>query len=141
MERIIKFRAWDKENHNMYNVEAILFDDKHTNMIRVGENVLLSFDDIELMQFTGLHDKNGKEIFEGDLISFTEVDEDSCLGREETNTVVVKWIDEIAQYRACFSSGRRTELHFVVKLPTVQDCEVIGNIYENPELIKEVTHV
>lgn len=91
--------------------------------------------DCEIMQFTGLLDSKGKEIYEGDVIQFTEVDEDSAFGAEETNIVEVKWIDEIAQWRALFKSGRRTELHFVVQLPTVVSCEIIGNIYENPELI------
>ena len=86
-------------------------------------------------QYTGLKDKNGKEIFEGDLIKLTEIDEDSCFGREDTEVVEVKWLEDIAQFRAIFKSGRRTELHFVVQLPTVVSCEIIGNIYENPELL------
>lgn len=88
------------------------------------------------LQFTGLLDKNGKEIYEGDLLKITEIDEDSCFGREDTEVVEVSWIEDIAQFRAVFKSGRRVELHFVVQLPTVVSCEVIGNIHENPDLLK-----
>jgi uncharacterized phage protein (TIGR01671 family) len=93
-------------------------------------------DDVEIMQYTGLKDKNGKEIYEGDIIRFTEVDEDSCFGAEETSIVEVRWIKEIAQYRAVFKSGRRVELHFILQLQTIKESEIIGNIYENKNLLK-----
>lgn len=89
----------------------------------------------DVMQFTGLLDRHGKEIYEGDIIRFTEIDEDSCFGREDTEVVEVRWLEDICQFRAIFRSGRRTELHFVVQLPTVKECEVIGNIYENKDLL------
>lgn len=129
--REIKFRAWDIIEKKFVDYgfsvdfeDGSIYDDNQVTM-----------NDVELMQYTGLKDKNGKEIYEGDLIKFTEIDEDSCFGREDTNVVEVQWLEDIAQFRAIFKSGRRTELHFVVKLPTVVSCEIIGNIYESEHLI------
>ncbi len=89
-----------------------------------------------LMQYTGLKDYHQQEIYDGDILTFTEIDEDSCMGREETHTGVVKWIEDIAQWRFIYHSGQRRELHLVTDLEPVTECRVIGNIYENPDLIK-----
>ena len=139
--REIKFRAWDDDEKQMLDWDALLgkdvkdaFDTSWPPLINVIDPCVCGCT-MKLMQYTGLKDKNGVEIYEGDLIKFTEIDEDSAFGREDTEVVEVKWLEDIAQFRAIFKSGRRTELHFVVQLPTVVSCEVIGNIYENPELI------
>jgi len=151
MQREIKFRAWEKvkkwEKGVGYTDEYIwrmnyspsidgeeIFGGASVADLNTG---LMERDTFKLMQYTGLKDKNGVEIYEGDVVQFTEVDEDSAFGAEETNIVEVRWVDEIAQWRAVFKSGRRTELHFVVQLPTVVSCEIIGNIYQNPELLNQ----
>jgi len=133
--REIKFRAWSKTGNKLGSPINYLTVDGATRLLNSMRYAEESGEEIILMQYTGLKDKNGKEIYEGDILQFTEIDEDSAFGAEETNIVEVKWIDEIAQYRAVFQSGRRTELHFVIQLPTVISCEIIGNIYENPNLL------
>lgn len=119
--RTIKFRAWDATEEKMSEPFGI--------------NDGASRDADVLMQFTGLLDKNGREIYEGDILRFTEVDEDSALGAEETYTTEVKWFDGLAQWRVVFPSGQRTELHLVLQIPCFYNQEVIGNIYEHKELL------
>jgi len=133
MKREIKFRGYDKGLKEM--CYSPLHSISFSGVLNYGN---ADFEDypIVLMQYTGLKDKNGKEIYEGDILQFTEADEDSAFGAEETNIIEVKWIDEIAQWRAVFKNGRRTVLHLVVQLPTIVSCEIIGNIYENPSLLE-----
>ena len=119
--REIKFRAWDKINKDMFNVESINFQER-----RVYKDVVSyrNFNDIELMQYTGLKDKNNKEIYEGDILSD---------GNDEKP---YKVIFENGSFRAEFE-GDFEEYSFDLINIVAQGCEVVGNIYENPELIKE----
>ena len=76
---------------------------------------------IILMQFTGLKDKNGKEIYEGDIFTFTN-------GPRKT---VAKVVFEEAMFKMKDNNGWGAMI-----LQREGDMEVIGNIYENPELLK-----
>lgn len=117
--REIKFRAWDKINKEMFNVESINFQER-----RVYRDVVSyrDFNDIELIQYTGLKDKNEKEIYEGDILS------------NGNNEKPYKVIFENGSYRAEFE-GDFDEYSFDLIDIVAQGCEVVGNIYENPELM------
>lgn len=79
----------------------------------------------EIMQFTGLVDKNGKEIYEGDIFKTRT---------RKTTNALVKYVEEWGRYMACarqYENGR----NFVEGAGVFKNREVIGNIYENPELL------
>lgn len=122
MNREIKFRAWIKEVDEIREVEYINFWKKKISYPKkfCKEYYLnADFDEIELMQYTGLKDMDGKEIYEGDILfeSF----------REEYFKVVF----ENGSFRAEvdeYSLDLEDYAHI---------CEVVGNIYENPELLEE----
>lgn len=124
---IPKFRAWDKETQTMLDVSLIDF--KKSVLIgehwEFGETNFINFDEIELMQSTGLKDKNGKEIFEGDIVDYK--------GRK----AVIKWHGSYASfiYRFVDELNKRSAEWYPLYLAYLK-CEVIDNIYENPELLE-----
>ena len=133
--REIKFRAWDIENKKWLS-----FDDGDP----IADDGSLSdsgywcfefdFDDkkIALMQYTGLKDKNGKEIYEGDIVEYRDfhTSQMSGDGDEFINIGVVEWDNDNAMF--CVSNRHEIDMEDF----DWSECEVIGNIYENPELLK-----
>lgn len=130
--RAIKFRAWDTIRKKMFAaITALHLDDgvhSCTFISNYGDETTISMEYLELMQFTGLHDKNGKEIYEGDIV-------DCVVGEEFGNCPVV--FNE-----GCFSLSIKNGIN---KNHDYEPClyeadsrfiEVIGNIYENPEALK-----
>ena len=121
---IPKFRAWDKLNNEMYVVEQINFNRGEFESIGYGISSLREAGKVELMQSTELKDKNGKEIFEGDIVDYK--------GRE----AVVKWHGSYASFIYRFVDElkeRNSEWHPLFL--AYYHFEVIGNIYENKELL------
>lgn len=125
MKREIKFRAWDKENKAFMPSEGYAICDGDVMGLRYGnemEDVLT--DQIELMQYTGLKDNNGREVYEGDVL-------DIGLQNQDGKPVVapVSYEKYIAGY--VLDNGGNG-----IWQRLDEDCEVIGNVYENPELLE-----
>lgn len=111
--REIKFRAWDKEKNKMLGWEN---DDGGMQNTPLG--MIINRDYIELMQYTGLKDKTGREIYEGDILEFTF----ACANHPQK--YVVEW-----EYKSHEWKLHNADMNDYL--------EIIGNIYENPEKIKE----
>ncbi len=135
--REIKFRAWEKERKEMLEVLGIFFDvgtishkplmlKGNTNPFSTGyPNTYLK--DIELMQYTGLKDKNGVEIYEGDIVR--HYDYPYCKAGGQS---VVRWDD-----CACGFEPFTEEIADYGHPIAGEWIEVIGNIWETPELLEE----
>lgn len=109
----------------MFNVATIDFLEKE---VKSRANLMFTFDDIELMQSTGLKDKNGREIYNGDIIRFFD-----CYG--DGYTVPVVWDNDYACFSVDWGSNMLASFDYLEEFYTdLKDIEVIGNIYDNPEL-------
>jgi hypothetical protein len=104
--REIKFRAWDGKR---------ILDDFYVSCRSGKAEVRGEVFDWTLMQYTGLKDKNGKEIYEGDVV------------RWSGKVYLIEWHDKVAGFVMQNNGIERPDVEF--------ESEVIGNIYESPNLL------
>ena len=119
--RTIKFRAWDKENNDMYEWDVLSQRRNLNEAIEMQDKGLWV-----LMQFTGLKDKNGKEIYEGDIVKLNY-------------GIEVKGIVTFEGYQWKVKHGSKrwySDPWSDVVNEEGKTASVLGNIYENPELLK-----
>lgn len=118
--REIKFRAWDVENQEMIDADSLAFDYYEPLCDQLRDS-----DEMKFMQFTGLTDKNGVEIYEGDVIQY---------GTPPTHQSSVFWSPQdfgFVTYNKLL--GEYTGLSFFTGY---KNFEVIGNIHQHPELLE-----
>ncbi|MFL8888668.1 YopX family protein [Helcococcus kunzii] len=157
---IPKFRAWHKRNKIMLNVISINFSLKQITADIETRKIYpeldywwketdIPFSEIVLMQSTGLKDKNGIEIFEGDIakvglygdvfnviIKFGDYEQDGS-GGEYSGAEVLGFYGEVINYRSLIENGIYiSKVDIKTSLFIYDELEVLGNIYENPELLE-----
>ena len=126
--REIKFRKWSKNTEGKWRMKQCSAEDL------TSERFVLSCDG-ELMQYTGLKDAKGREIHEGDVVSLQH--EFAGLGEPKEELFEVEYSEKRAGFipfcvmRECTDEIGNYQI-------SGQDVEVIGNIYENPELVEEL---
>lgn len=128
---IPKFRVWLTDIDQMLRVKALVFEkDKTRCVCGYSFDFYLEDENATIMQSTGLRDKNGKEIFEGDILAF-ETD-------DEVINVNVFWDEEHALFM--FESKKYNEQEPLAELVenNTYPFEIIGNIYENTELLEAI---
>ena len=123
--RTIKFRRYNSIDNKMESIKSMHFDMKTNEVIYTLNNLINGSRSplgSPVMQFTGIKDKHGTEIFEGDIVKFADGE-----------------ISEVVFHCGCFMTklkpGECIKLDFYAE-PVFQDCEVIGNVFQNPELLK-----
>ena len=117
MTREIKFRAWDKKQKCYFaNLQRQYFFKKVIELFNKATGRFV------VEQYTGLKDKTGKEIYEGDIVKF------------EDAIFAIGWNNKHARFGFDPIKGCDISMNFSMK-----ECEVIGNIHENPELLYQKT--
>jgi len=123
MEDRFKFRVWDKINKKMWYEITDAFLMQFSSTLNDALIKIYNHDKLDLMQCTGFKDKNGTLIYEGDIL----YREGTAFDTSMTNYVFVNDITK------SFQTGDHTLFNSL----KANDREIIGNIYENPDLLKK----
>lgn len=147
--REIKFRAYIKKDYNKELIGKTLeISSIHLkkNKVIIGYSINKSnygnksfnYEDIELMQYTGLKDKNGKEIYEGDIVKIAEKKNISKHKVIHMKPIIadIEWSEEYLTY-ILITLSVKDAFESLADYLEEYDVEVIGNIYDNPELLKK----
>ena len=130
---IPKFRAWDKKTETIQEIESISFKEKklvidQKSVTWFNSDYIRNSDEVELMQSTGLKDKNGVEIFEVDIVLADGVKKIVTFGEQEHE-------EDFGDLIYYIGFNVYTKMGYSSVIPV--EYEVIGNIWENSELLEE----
>lgn len=126
MNREIKFRMW--KDGEMLQLHEMHTDEQNNCDFQESEKIGV------LMQYTGLKDKNGAEIYEGDILGLSDEYRINSDGTEDKSRKSVEFID--GGFRGVYFSDNKKSVVGLIDKTDLKMFEVIGNIHQNPELLK-----
>lgn len=133
---IPKFRAWDKKRKRFAKVIAINLYLKQV----VLKDITVPFEDAEIIESTGLKDKNGVEIYEGDILLNTASENQEDWKKWRVHYADGRFLIDYKQIPKDKRKRKNLELEDLCEDNVwIYGLEVIGNIYENLELLKEIS--
>ncbi len=116
-----KFRAWYRDQKRMFDVYGISWQtgaSAKINRVVQKDGLMIDAEDVDLLEYTGLKDKNGTEIYEGDILA------DDRRVKTEVRWEIMEYDGVVSSHGWCIGEPEKYY-------------EVIGNIYENPELLNK----
>lgn len=133
MNREIKFRAWFKSGNEMFQIDVLALTECDWSA-EGNRGVSIPYQpSIEVMQFTGIKDKKGKEIYEGDIFNCIYLF-DGC----NKHKLKIEYNESNACFRPVNIGGRCDQKQVVISMSDMTRNEIIGNIHENPELLEKI---
>ncbi len=139
MTREIKFRGKDCSGQWVYGDLIHKRHDKESVLIQDYKGLGSDVDTITIGQYTGLKDKNGKEIYEGDILTkFANINKisDPMLSKEEPKYCLTTVVYDDAAFKVTYNGKPDAVINYYCGA-MVKDMEVVGNIHDNPELLNE----
>jgi len=127
--REIKFRAWD-EIENEYIYEPIEFEMRRLNRAVIIDKTWIGYHQSEsftMEQYTGLKDKNGKKIYEGDIVTFKDI---SAFPLDQYQNCEVVWIEHKSSFMPRDKEQNHRAGYYLHFWDQLEDIEIIGNIHE-----------
>jgi uncharacterized phage protein (TIGR01671 family) len=145
----LKFRVWDKQckkyivgdlffeqiDNSDFECDCYHDEDGEIHELKYSQRKLDRYHGYDIQQYTGLKDKKGKEIYEGDIVNFILPNNEIEVGASwpYRGKSLVEWSDKSGNYIINFKDCYNT---ITANLFSCTSIEVIGNIFENPELLK-----